>query len=156
VEIESFDPLEVLRVLNKHAVEYVVVGGFAVASHGVVHATEDLDVVPARGLDNGARLAAALVQLGAEGSAEGARPTAEALGRRAEFRFDTRFGAVHLVRATAGVPRVEDMEKELVSIGEVQFHRASLKAIKEMKRSAGRARDLVDLAELDELEGDPS
>jgi predicted nucleotidyltransferase len=33
-----------LRLLNSHAVEYVVIGGYAVGYHGFVRATGDLDV----------------------------------------------------------------------------------------------------------------
>ena len=36
---------EFLRLLNAHAVEYLVVGGYAVAAHGYVRYTGDLDIV---------------------------------------------------------------------------------------------------------------
>jgi len=38
------DLLEFLRLLGRHEVRYLVVGGYAVAVHGYVRATNDLDV----------------------------------------------------------------------------------------------------------------
>lgn len=51
-----FDPEAILRGLNRHAVRYVVVGGFAVAAHGVVRATADLDLAVERSWENAGRL----------------------------------------------------------------------------------------------------
>ena len=48
-----------LRLLNSHGVEYVVIGGYAVAYHGFVRATGDLDVFVGISEKN----AAALVQV---------------------------------------------------------------------------------------------
>lgn len=41
----AFEPEAILAALNARGVRYVVVGGFAVAAHGVVRATADLDLV---------------------------------------------------------------------------------------------------------------
>jgi hypothetical protein len=51
----AFDPEAILRALNAHGVRYVVIEGFAVAAHGVVRATADLDVVVERSWENAAR-----------------------------------------------------------------------------------------------------
>ena len=53
----SFDPEALLRRLGASAVEYVVIGGFAVIAHGVVRATDDLDIVPSPDRENLERLA---------------------------------------------------------------------------------------------------
>ena len=57
---------QVIEVLERHGVEYVVIGGSAVAAHdpGAV-ATQDLDAVVRRTDENLARAAAALEDLGA-------------------------------------------------------------------------------------------
>jgi hypothetical protein len=52
--------MNVLAALEASAVEYVVIGGVAVNFHGLVRATEDLDVFIAPDADNVARLRAAL------------------------------------------------------------------------------------------------
>jgi len=55
-----------LRTLGDHGVEFVIIGGFALAAHGVIRATKDIDVVPEPGAANIRRLAAALRTLEAE------------------------------------------------------------------------------------------
>ena len=55
---------EFLQCLNAHAVEYLVVGGHAVAYHGYPRATSDLDVWVAVNPTNAYRLATALRQFG--------------------------------------------------------------------------------------------
>ena len=57
------DPLETFRVLRRHDVPFAVIGGHAVAVHGFPRATEDCDVVFARGPDSEQRLFAALQDL---------------------------------------------------------------------------------------------
>jgi hypothetical protein len=51
---------ELARVLNEHAVDYVVVGGIAAIRHGSRRATFDLDIVPEPNRANYERLATAL------------------------------------------------------------------------------------------------
>ena len=50
----------VCRLLNAAGVKYVVVGGFAVALHGVVRATKDIDVLIEPTLENAQRALQAL------------------------------------------------------------------------------------------------
>ncbi len=47
-------------LLNAAGVKYVVVGGFAVALHGVVRATKDIDILIEATIDNAARALKAL------------------------------------------------------------------------------------------------
>ncbi len=57
---------EFLRLLNEHRVDYLLVGGFAVAIHGYPRATADLDVWVARRRENASRVVAALRQFGSD------------------------------------------------------------------------------------------
>ena len=50
----------ILRALAQHGVEYVIIGGLAVQTHGHVRTTVDIDVLPRPGPSNMARLADAL------------------------------------------------------------------------------------------------
>lgn len=53
----------VCRLLNAAGVRYVIVGGFALALHGAVRATKDVDVLIEPTLDNSRRTLEALEQL---------------------------------------------------------------------------------------------
>lgn len=60
-----FDVERLLRALDAHGLEFVVVGGVAAGAHGATRATEDLDLVARRTNDNLDRLAAAMRDVGA-------------------------------------------------------------------------------------------
>jgi len=151
----DFEPERVIAALNAAGVRYVVVGGLAVAAHGVVRATRDLDLVADPEPSNMAALAGCLVRLGAEHPIEGAL-TGESLARPVSFKVSTRHGAVQVLNRVTGVPRFADLASQMlqveVDVG-VLAPICSLEHLREMKRASGRPRDRVDLAELDALHG---
>jgi hypothetical protein len=57
------DPAAIAAALNRHGVEYVVVGGWAAVTYGVDRATFDLDVLVDATEENARALAAALWEL---------------------------------------------------------------------------------------------
>jgi hypothetical protein len=61
----TFAPERIVSALNAQDVAYVIVGGLAVAAHGVVRATRDVDLVPEPSAENLDRLAGTLTGLGA-------------------------------------------------------------------------------------------
>lgn len=61
----NHDFIELLAAFNAHAVEYLVVGGYALAVHGHVRATKDLDVWVRPSAENAPRVLAALMDFGA-------------------------------------------------------------------------------------------
>jgi hypothetical protein len=61
-----YRPDEILEVLERHRVLYVVIGGLAAELRGSPYVTRDVDVTPARTRENYVRLAAALRELEAK------------------------------------------------------------------------------------------
>jgi hypothetical protein len=59
------DWIELLAEFNARAVDYLVVGAHALAAHGHVRATKDLDIWVRPGNDNAPRVFGALVAFGA-------------------------------------------------------------------------------------------
>ena len=150
-----FDPERILLALNEGGVRYVVVGGLAVAAHGVVRATADLDIVVERSWENAAALADALRKLGGV-DIEGSQHvlSREALVRRADRRFRTPYGDVHVLHEVSGVPEYAQLlPPDRYALGELIVPVATLAALRAMKRAAGRDKDRIDLAELDALHG---
>lgn len=149
-----FEPERIVAALNQARADYVVVGGLAVAAYGVVRATRDLDIVPDLDPANMARLASALVALGAEHPVQ-AELTGEALARPVSFKLMTRHGAVQVLNRMHGVPPFGELRAARVQVriaADAVAPVCSLAHLRSMKRAAGRARDLVDLQELDALE----
>jgi len=71
---ETGKPLDapaLLEVLERHRVQYIVVGGYAAELRGSVRRTVDVDVVPRTTADNLERLAAALREVQAKIRTEG-------------------------------------------------------------------------------------
>lgn len=56
---------DLLSTFNDHGVEYLVVGGHALAAHGLIRATKDLDVFVRPHPDNAPRVFRALAAFGA-------------------------------------------------------------------------------------------
>lgn len=69
---------EILEILNKHQVEYIVVGGVAAVIHGAPMTTFDLDTLVKINAANAERLSEALSELEASfREHQGLRPTKE-------------------------------------------------------------------------------
>ncbi len=151
----SFEPEAILRVLNDHEVAYVVIGGFAVAAHGVIRATADLDVVVDKTWQNAGRLVEALERLEAHDATGAQTPlTQEVLARRADRRLRTRHGDLHVLHEVPGVPDYRMLQPpQRIAMGDLIVPVASLDALRRMKRAAGRPKDELDLVELDALHG---
>lgn len=62
----AFDPVRICQILNEERVEYVVVDGFAAVIHGSSLPTQDIVVLPARSMDNLARLSRAVTRMRAQ------------------------------------------------------------------------------------------
>ena len=61
-----YRPAQILEVLERHKVDYVVIGGLAAELRGSPYATRDVDVTPSRERANLGRLAEALHELDAK------------------------------------------------------------------------------------------
>lgn len=59
----ELDLAQLLAVLDRHQVRYILIGGLAAVFHGSPFPTEDADITPDTGTDNLRRLSAALTEL---------------------------------------------------------------------------------------------
>jgi predicted nucleotidyltransferase len=159
---DVLDAREIFRVLNEHKVEYIVVGAFAVQTHGFVRNTVDLDIVPRPDLGNLSRLGEALGSMGARvfRSAQPVNVTDPHLLRRASLvPLMTDHGRLDLlnVASTSGLPADYAAIRERAL--EVELDGATLAVVGlddliRMKKAAGRAQDLADIRALTALDED--
>jgi hypothetical protein len=169
VVAESSEPLqffELLRALRSHEVEFVVIGGFALAFHGVPRATKEVDVVPRPGSENLTRLWQALEELAAEPQGlEDFRPEElplewgldalltgggnwilhTRLGRLDVMQWVEPFESYDALRANAIDVRMDEIGAPVLVAG-----RDDLIA---MKEAAGRDQDRIDVAALRSAHG---
>ena len=154
----TFDGVAIVEALVRHGVDCVVIGGFAAAAHGSPLLTTDVDVVPAGGRDNYARLSAALTDLDAKVRAQGTDPLpfshdADSLAAANIWNLTTKFGDLDITVTPLGTQGYDDLVKDSieVTIGGGVVRLASLADIVRSKEAAGRDKDRRALPVLREL-----
>ena len=86
-----FEPLAVLRALAKHQVQYVLTGDLAAVLQGSPLPAYEIEIAPAPGADNGARLEAALADLDAIALTD-VDDARQALAENVDLSFYTPYG----------------------------------------------------------------
>lgn len=154
VEPEApLDAERILRALAEHRVDYVLIGGLAVQTHGHVRTTNDADLIPAPDPANLERLAAALRSLGARVLNPGEEDTdvdAKMLPRATIWQFVTRDGGIDVMHEVPGGRRYSDLSRRAlhVSLEGVDVPVVDLDDLIQMKLARGRPIDLADVAAL--------
>jgi hypothetical protein len=146
----------IFEVLDRHKVDYVLIGGMAVQTHGHVRMTNDADLIPSPDPDNLERLAAALVELGARVLNPGHEDepvTAEMLPRATIWQLTTDHGGVDVLHEVPGGREFTELRSKAleVRLGSTEIPVAGLDDLIRMKVARGRPVDLEDVAALTEL-----
>ncbi len=133
-----------LRILVKHEVELVVLGGVGAQLRGWMSATTDLDIALSRSDDNVERFNRALVEMGLIGE-----PQYGQFGTS----FETRHGRIEVVRKADGIGGYEDWLRRATEedFGEgLVIVVAAGEDILTSKQAAGRAKDEAVLEQMRE------
>lgn len=161
-------PEPLLRALVDHGVVFIVVGGYAVAAHGYVRATKDIDICPETSEANLENLAAALADLDAEPiglddfSAEefDLEPDLNGLRRGGNWTLRTRFGRLDVLQHIKGLAEDgggwQELSRHAVTrdfLGH-QCRFCSYEDLVAMKRGAGRPQDEIDIKSLKAARGE--
>jgi hypothetical protein len=148
-----FRPDALAAVLNRHAVDYVVVGGIAAIRHGSRRATRDLDVVPAPSRENYQRLAQALEEIDAHVRGVDAHlldvdPTdPDLLAGGADLGLATDLGMLDVLQELVAVDYAALRERAVPArLGREPILVADVDDLVAMKLRAGRPIDLQDIA----------
>jgi len=157
----TLDIGELVAVLARHGVDYLVIGGVASQVHGHRRTTMDLDVTPAPDRENLRRLGAALVELEArprDAQIAGGDISTHDPERLAVAAIVppllTRYGQIHILKEPEGAVAFDEMRERALSIDldGTEIAIVSLGDLIRMKRAAGRPVDLDDIAVLTEVE----
>jgi hypothetical protein len=143
-EAAPFRPTEILAVLARHEVTYILIGGLAATLHGAAYVTVDLDITPSPDAANLERLSAALAELEAR----------VRVGASSEHEhLSTNAGDLDICLTPAGTAGYDDLRRDAVRImlagNEVAV--ASLADVVRSKEAAGRDKDRLALPMLRRL-----
>jgi predicted nucleotidyltransferase len=151
--------LDILNALHDHHVEFVIVGGVAAALHGGSRVTFDLDVVPSLAPDSWQAAVDLLWSLGGRPripepierirDVEQVRRWRQEKGMLA-LNFRTPDGSTEVDLLVGESDAFDELRQRAVKITVDQrtFFVASIDDLIAMKQRAGRPRDLLDIAEL--------
>jgi predicted nucleotidyltransferase len=144
-----------LHRLSEGGVDYVVVGGVAVAVQGYGRATKDLDITYATDPANLEALGEVLIA--AEARLRGVPedvpfiPDGRTLKRTQILTLDTVDGGLDLLVDPSGAPPYDAMRRraDLIEFEDILVRIVGLEDLLAMKRAAGRAQDLADVEALE-------
>lgn len=149
--------VEAIIILAKNHVDFVVIGGMAIRSHGSSYLTQDLDVCYSRERENLKRIADALAPY--EPRPRGIPDDlpfiwdVATLYNGTNFTFDTTLGNIDLLGEVKGVGTYHEVVGDSVVI-DVSGHKVNVLSIDGLiraKTEAGREKDVGGLKELHAL-----
>ena len=148
---------QILELLNREGVRFIVIGGLAAMAHGNTRATYDVDVVYSRDRANVRRLAEVLQPY--QPYLRGAPPglpfswDEKTIRMGLNFTLTTQLGELDLLGEVAGAGNYDQLlpHSETLTIFGVTCQCATLKRLIQMKYAAGRPKDFLILAELQAL-----
>lgn len=148
-----YEPGPLLAALEAEGVRYVVIGGTAAVIRGAPYVTFDLDITPARDVQNLDRLAAALEKLGAtvygmpEEIAASFRLDGKTLASGSAWKFVTPHGEVDIALDPDGTHGYEDLRRDAATarVAGLEVPVASLADIVRSKEAANREKDRIQL-----------
>jgi predicted nucleotidyltransferase len=148
---------EVARILQEQNVHFIVIGGWAAIVHGNARTTNDVDIVYARDDENIRNVVRAL---------EPYQPYLRGVQPGLPFRWDektvkaglnftltTSLGSIDILGEVTGGGTYEELlpyTREVTASG-VTCHVVTLEKLIQLKRAAGRPKDLEVIAELQAL-----
>ena len=145
-----YRPDELLGVLERHRVRYVVIGGLAAELRGSPYITRDVDVTPSRDRANLRRLAAALRELNATLRVPGVEGPVEfpldehSFTWETTWTFNTDHGYLDLAFLPDGTRGYDDLRRDATReqlTENLQVDVASLADVIRSKEAAGREKD---------------
>lgn len=143
---------DLLREFANAGVEYLLIGGWAVAVHGYARATDDIDVFVRASPGNAKRVFSALQRFGAPLKAHG---VSEALFAKEQYgyRMGRKPQLIEILTKIDGVT-FEQASIDAISIdlGEFRVPVIGLTALLRNKKAAGRPKDLLDVEALEGTE----
>lgn len=139
---------EFIELLNKHKVEYLVVGGYAVAAHGYPRFTGDIDFWIKSTPDNAKKIIEVLADFGFAGYDISEQDFMEP-DNVVQLGYPP--NRIDIITGVTGLDFDDCFTaKKIISLADTQVNFISLRHLRINKKATGRDRDLNDLNNLPE------
>jgi predicted nucleotidyltransferase len=137
---------EFLRLLKKYNVEFVIVGGYAVAFHGYIRTTNDMDIFFRNTSENIHQIEKALIEFG---FTEGSFNLDEFYDQGSIIRMGVPPVRIELINAISGLTFDQVWENKISgNYGDLLIFYIGFNELIKNKRASGRPKDLLDIDEL--------
>jgi len=130
-----FDPGKIIEALNRHQVEYIVIGGFAATLYGCPELTFDLAIMYRDTSDNRTHLLTALREIEAQWD----EPLTDTiLQRQPVFALNTKWGDLDILSEVSGLNGFEEAraQAQTMNLGGQALLLLSLPALIKTKEAA--------------------
>ena len=153
--LDAMDRDEIVRVLRAFhdaGLEYTLIGATAMGVHGLVRATEDIDLFIKATPENVDRLRAALVAVYEQDPSVADISTADLLGEYPAIRYYPPTGDLYfdIITRLGDAATFETVARELKEVSGVMVSVATPAALYRMKKNTVRAKDRQDATALRE------
>ena len=140
--------------LNRHEVDYVIIGSEAVAVHGAPRYSQDFDTLIRGTSENAERLLVALEEFGFGAPAKAIDVEAW-LGKAQTLELGRPPNQIHVLTSITGVTFDEALADHVAATyGATPVRYIGLEALLRNKRAAARPKDLADVAALQKRRGE--
>jgi hypothetical protein len=141
--------VELARALDQGRVDYVLVGGVALALHGLVRATEDIDLFVRPGEDDVERLRRALRPVWDDADIAQIT-TADLAGQYPTVRYGPpgEDFVIDFISPLGSMLSFDDIEADIVTLGDIPVRVAKPATLYKMKRDTARPIDRADAVAL--------
>lgn len=147
---------KIFQTLQKHSVDYILIGGVCAVLHGAALNTGDMDIVPERTPDNLERLSGALQEMRAyyrEHPPFRILPNAQRLDSAGHHLLVTDFGQMDVLGSVVGKRDYAMLLPDTIEIEieDIRIRMLDLPKLIEIKRETGRDKDKAALPLLEEV-----
>lgn len=143
------DYKDMLRCLSEEKVDFLLVGGYAIAAYGFPRATKDIDLFIGADRENASRVWRALARFGAPLAGVTERDLAT---EGVIFQIGTEPRRIDLITRIDGVAfAAAYANRRMVQVDELEIPIICIEDLIRNKRASGRPQDLADIEKLERL-----
>lgn len=135
------DYKDLLKIFNAFGVDYMIIGAYAMAAHGIVRSTGDMDIFVRPDINNAKKVYAALAKFGAP--LQNIEPD-DFSSPGTVYQIGVVPCRIDILNSIDGIS-YDEADKVFKKVDDMDVPFIDLESLKINKKSTGRSKDLIDL-----------